>query len=84
MKGVTHRVYDGYRRGKGLATPPVKDITSDELNDIYDRQYWDAVKDDALPAGIDYVLFDGAVNSGPGRSIMWLQQALRPALDRPH
>lgn len=25
------------------------------------------------------MLFDGAVNSGPGRSIIWLQQALRPA-----
>ncbi|OBQ72407.1 glycoside hydrolase family 108 protein [Mesorhizobium loti] len=79
MKGVTQRVYDGYRKGKGLAVRSVKGITTDELNEIYDRQYWDAVKGDLLPAGVDYVLFDGAVNSGPGRSIMWLQQALRPA-----
>lgn len=79
MKGVTQRVYDGYRKGKGLATRSVKGITTDEVNAIYDRQYWDAVQGDVLPAGVDYVLFDGAVNSGPGRSIMWLQQALRPA-----
>ncbi|WP_027057355.1 glycoside hydrolase family 108 protein [Mesorhizobium loti] len=79
MKGVTQRVYDGYRKGRGLATQPVKGITTDELNAIYDHQYWDAVQGDALPAGVDYVLFDGAVNSGPSRSIMWLQQALRPA-----
>ncbi|RUX96139.1 MULTISPECIES: glycoside hydrolase family 108 protein [unclassified Mesorhizobium] len=78
MKGVTQRVYDGYRKGKGLATRSVKGITADELNAIYDHQYWDAVQGDALPAGVDYVLFDGAVNSGPGRSIMWLQQALGP------
>lgn len=78
MKGVTQRVYDGYRKGRGLATRSVKGITTDELNAIYDRQYWDAVKGDLLPSGVDYVLFDGAVNSGPGRSIMWLQQALRP------
>ena len=78
MKGVTQRVYDGYRKGKGLAVRSVKGITTDELNEIYDRQYWDAVKGDLLPAGVDYVLFDGAVNSWPGRSIMWLQQALRP------
>jgi len=79
MKGVTQRVYDAYRRGKGQAPRPVKGIGIDELNEIYDRQYWDAVKGDQLPAGVDYVVFDGAVNSGPGRSIMWLQQALRPA-----
>lgn len=78
MKGVTQRVYDAYRKGKGLAVRSVRGITTDELNEIYDRQYWDAVKGDHLPDGVDYVLFDGAVNSGPGRSIMWLQQALRP------
>ncbi|RUZ76912.1 N-acetylmuramidase [Mesorhizobium sp. M7A.F.Ca.US.006.01.1.1] len=78
MKGVTQRVYDAYRRGRGLAVRSVKSLTTDELNDIYDRQYWDAVKGDLLPDGVDYVVFDGGVNSGPGRSIMWLQQALRP------
>ncbi|MCH4560876.1 glycoside hydrolase family 108 protein [Mesorhizobium jarvisii] len=79
MKGVTQRVYDGFRKGKGLATRSVKSITTAELNEIYVRQYWDSVQGDTLPAGVDYVVFDGAVNSGPGRSIMWLQQALRPA-----
>jgi lysozyme family protein len=77
-KGVTQRVYDAYRRGKGQAVRSVKSLTTEELNDIYDKQYWDAVKGDLLPDGVDYVVFDGAVNSGPGRSIMWLQQALRP------
>ncbi|RWE83174.1 MAG: N-acetylmuramidase, partial [Mesorhizobium sp.] len=78
MKGVTQRVYDAYRRSKGLATRSVKGITGQELFDIYDRQYWDAVKGDQLPAGVDYVVFDGAVNSGPKQSIIWLQRALGP------
>ncbi|WP_245464369.1 MULTISPECIES: glycosyl hydrolase 108 family protein [unclassified Mesorhizobium] len=83
MKGVTQRVYDAYRKSKGQSTRSVKAIQTAELNEIYDRQYWDAVKGDLLPAGVVYVLFDGAVNSGPGRSIMWLQQALRPAYTGP-
>lgn len=83
MKGVTQRVYDAYRKSKGLSMRSVKGIQTAELNEIYDRQYWDAVKGDQLPAGVDYVVFDGGVNSGPGRSIMWLQQALRPAYKGP-
>ncbi|TPM39394.1 N-acetylmuramidase [Mesorhizobium sp. B2-2-3] len=82
-KGVTQRVYDGYRKGKGLAKRSVKSITMDEVGEIYDRQYWDAVKGDLMPDGVDYVVFDGGVNSGPGRSIMWLQQALRPIYTGP-
>jgi lysozyme family protein len=77
-KGITQRVYDSYRKGKKLAPRSVKAITSDEVADIYDRQYWDAIKGDQLPAGVDYVVFDGAVNSGPGQSIKWLQRALGP------
>lgn len=77
-KGVTQRIYDAYRKGKGQAPRSVKGITSLEAFDIYDRQYWDAVKADQLPAGVDYVVFDGAVNSGPGQSIKWLQRALGP------
>jgi lysozyme family protein len=75
-KGVTFRVYDAYRTRKGLPTRDVREITSAEVSEIYKLQYWDAVHGDQLPPGIDYVLFDGAVNSGPSQSIKWLQKAL--------
>ncbi|SFP86883.1 Glycosyl hydrolase 108 [Mesorhizobium sp. NFR06] len=61
---------------KGLATQPVRSITSQKRFEIYDRQYWDQVKGDHLPAGVDYVVFDGAVKSGPKQSVIWLQRAL--------
>lgn len=78
-KGVTQRVYDAYRKGKGQAPKSVKNITMAEVYEIYDKQYWDAVKGDQLPDGVDYVLLDGAVNSGVRQSVMWLQRALGPA-----
>jgi lysozyme family protein len=75
-KGITFRVYDAYRTRKGLPTRDVRDLSAAELQDIYRLQYWNAVKGDELPPGLDYVLFDGAVNSGPSQSIKWLQRAL--------
>ncbi|TPN11740.1 glycoside hydrolase family 108 protein [Mesorhizobium sp. B2-1-2] len=78
-KGVTQRVYDAYRKGKGQRARSVKSITMDEVYEIYDRQYWDAVKGDQLPDGVDYVVLDGAVNSGVRQSVMWLQRALGAA-----
>jgi lysozyme family protein len=75
-RGITFRVYDAYRTRKGLPTRDVRAIAAAEVSEIYRLQYWDAVQGDALPPGLDYVLFDGAVNSGPAQSIKWLQRAL--------
>ena len=75
-KGITFRVYDAYRTRNGLPTRDVRAISATEVAEIYRLQYWDAVKGDELPPGLDYVLFDGAVNSGPSQSIKWLQRAL--------
>lgn len=76
MKGVTQAVYDGFRRRKGLKLRSVRLIETAELQEIYRRQYWDAIRGDELPRGLDYAVFDGAVNSGPSRSAKWLQAAL--------
>lgn len=76
MKGVIQRVYDGYRRRLNLPVQSVRLISDHELQEIYRKQYWDEIKGDELPQGVDYVVFDGAVNSGPLQSIKWLQRAL--------
>ncbi|RYE61043.1 MAG: N-acetylmuramidase [Hyphomicrobiales bacterium] len=81
MRGVIQRVYDGYRDRHGLQRQPVRQISDSEIAAIYRTQYADAIKFDRLPIGIDYVVFDGAVNSGPGQSIKWLQRALGIAAD---
>lgn len=43
---------------------------------IYLEKYWKPISADDLPPGIRYVVFDGAINSGPGQSVKWLQRAL--------
>jgi lysozyme family protein len=44
--------------------------------DVYRRLYWDAVRADELPSCVRYLVFDGAVNSGPVQSVKWLQRAI--------
>lgn len=80
-KGVTYRVYDAYRTRKNLPRQSVRNISDDEVQEIYRLQYWNAIRGDALPRGVDYVVFDGAVNSGPFQSVKWLQAALGCKVD---
>jgi lysozyme family protein len=79
--GVTKAVYDAYRARKNLKARSVKAITKAESAEIYRAQYWDAVRGDQLPAGVDYAVFDYAVNSGPGRAVKDLQRALGCMVD---
>ncbi|GJE44844.1 glycoside hydrolase family 108 protein [Methylobacterium soli] len=74
--GVTQRVYDGFRRNRGQPARDVFRITSAEVAEIYRENYWKKVCGDQLPDGVDIVVGDGAINSGPSQSIKWLQRAL--------
>lgn len=76
MRGVIQRVYDAFREKEGLPLRSVKYLTDAELRKIYREQYWAKVRGDDLPHGVDFVVFDGAVNSGPVQSTKWLQRAL--------
>lgn len=51
----------------------LKRVTSAQVATVYRKQYWNAVKGDDLPDGVDYSVFDFAVNSGPGRAAKFLQ-----------
>lgn len=54
----------------------IMSLTWGQAAGIYKRDYWDAVRGDDLPAGLDLVAFDGAVNSGVSRGSKWVQSAL--------
>jgi lysozyme family protein len=75
-KGITQAVYDTYRKSVGAGRQSVRAITADEAAAIYRSRYWNLVQGDSLPPGVGFVVFDGAVNSGPGQSVKWLQRAL--------
>lgn len=59
----------------------MRDLPLELAKRIYLEKYWKPISADDLPPGIRYVVFDGAVNSGPRQSILWLQRALGVTAD---
>ena len=53
----------------------LKRITADEVSEIYLQNYWRPSGADRLPAGLDLMHFDAAVNQGVGTAIRLLQRA---------
>lgn len=49
-------------------------LSEDEIAEIYRRDYWNAVRGDDLPAGLDYCVADYGLNSGPPRAVKALQK----------
>jgi lysozyme family protein len=75
-KGVTQAVYDNWRKSQNLPTQSVRAIADSEVAAIYKNLYWDRISGDLLPAGVDFAVFDFAVNSGVSRAAKTLQSVV--------
>ena len=72
-KGVTQAVYDSWRKSQNLPTQTVRNISDPEVAAIYRNLYWDRISGDNLPSGVDFAVFDYAVNSGVSKASKTLQ-----------
>lgn len=59
----------------------IHSLTLADAKTIYKRDFWDRAQCDKLAPDLAFDLFDGAVNSGIGQSIRWLQRAVGVADD---
>lgn len=75
MLGVTKKRWEQYV-GHEVTEADMRALTPSVVTPFYKTEYWDAIKGDDLPAGVDYSVFDAAVNSGPGRAAKILQHIL--------
>ena len=75
-KGVTQAVYDNWRKSQNLPTQSVRAIADSEVAAIYKNLYWDRISGDNLPSGVDFAVFDFAVNSGVSRAAKMLQSVV--------
>jgi lysozyme family protein len=51
-------------------------LSESQIKEIYRRDYWDAVRGDDLPHGLDYAVADFGLNSGPSRANTYLQRQM--------
>ena len=56
-------------------------LTPQAVQPVYKVRYWDTIHGDDLPHGVDYCLFDCAVNSGPSRAVKIAQYVLHQKVD---
>jgi len=68
--GITRGTLSEWR-GHTVTKADVKALTREDAAAIYRAHYWTHINGDALPAGVDCLLFDIAVNSGPARALDW-------------
>jgi lysozyme family protein len=73
MNGITQAEYDDWRAKHKLARRSVRYIAIIERDAIYETEYWDKIHGDDLPVGLDYCVFDEAVNSGVARALKTLR-----------
>lgn len=78
--GVTKRVWEEWT-GKPATEADMRALTPAMVGPLYKKRYWDAVRGDDLPSGVDLCVFDCAVNAGVGRAAKLLQQVVGVTAD---
>lgn len=70
--GVTKKVWETWVN-RPVTEQEMRSLTPEMVAPLYLDLYWHRIKGDNLPAGVDYCVFDAAVNSGVARAVRWLQ-----------
>lgn len=73
--GCTKKVWEEYC-GHEVDEKAMRALTPADVAPLYKRKYWDKIQGDELPDGVDYAVFDCAINSGPGRAAKFLQSCI--------
>ena len=78
-KGITMYTYQQFLEhtvdpNAQATVDDLANIPDDDVYEIYKTMYWDKIWGDKLPDGLDFAMFDFAVNSGPARAVKELQK----------
>ena len=73
--GVTKKVYEAWI-GHQVSEAIMRKLTPQLVFPLYKKNYWDTLKCDGIPAGLDLCVFDFGVNAGTNRSARYLQRLI--------
>lgn len=83
--GITIPFLTDYWRYKKLPGIPterdIRALKQDVADAAYEALIWDPLKCGFMPAGVGYVVFDTAVNSGATQAALWLQRLVKALPD---
>jgi lysozyme family protein len=71
--GVTRTNWQAYLN-RDVTEAEMRALTPDTVKPFYKAMYWDKIRGDELPSGVDYAAYDLAVNSGTGKAAKFLQE----------
>ena len=74
--GVTKKNWEDWSR-RAVTEQEMRSLGDAVVAPFYRARYWDAIKADNLPTGIDYLVFDFAVNAGVSRASKFLQNVVK-------
>lgn len=78
--GVTQATYEDWV-GHPVTEKIMRGLTVAHVKALYKVKYWDMVRGDDLPMGLDLCVFDFAVNAGPNRAARYLQNMVGAKAD---
>lgn len=79
-RGITIGTYSDWL-GRKATINEVKAMPKETADAIYKKNYWDKIRADDLPIGVDAAVFDFGVNSGPARAVRYLQSIVGTPAD---
>ena len=79
--GVTLRALREWRQDQSLTADDLRKLERDDACEIYRTRYWNVLRCDDLPVGVDLVVFDFGVDTDTTRSAKMLQQVVGAAAD---
>lgn len=68
-------------RGAPVSVEDVRNLTAEDAKPIYGTNYWNPIRGDQLPPGVDLSVFDFGVNAGTRRTAEQLQEIVGVTVD---